>query len=144
MATTDPPPDNTTAPPPDKPTTVDPGSVKTTTSSPPTNIANTTPAATPTTTQPGNTLLNSNIIGEQLGTITHPKIGAGGVPDSYAKTVGFVQIMSVGINKRYNGKLTYEVFDLYGVGAPVDPVTVYRGETSVVNWDESSQFLLIK
>ena len=97
------------------------------------------PSNTVTTTQPGETLINSNIVGHELGDITHPIMGDGGVVNSYANTAGSVKLLSVGINKQFFGKLTYEVFDFYGEGAPVDPTRVFSGETSVVYWDESSQ-----
>ena len=101
----------------------------------------TTPIATTTSTTvaAGATLLNSRIVGHELGQIKYPVQGDGGVAKSYANTSGSVQLVSVGIDTNYTGKLTYEVFDIYGEGGAADPEVVFSGETSVTNWDPSSQ-----
>ena len=101
----------------------------------------TTPIATTTSTTvaAGATLLNSRIVGHELGQIKYPVQGDGGIAKSYANTSGSVQLISVGIDTNYTDKLTYEVFDVYGEGGAADPEVVFSGETSVTNWDPSSQ-----
>ena len=138
MPTSELPLDNTTAPPPSTGTSPVPEADTDPTTEPPTNVAITTPGVT-TTKKPGETLVNKNIVGHQLGAKDLPKKGDGGVANSYAKTTGSVELLSVGINKQFYGPLTYEVFDFYGDGAPIDPINVFSGKTSVVNWDEASQ-----
>jgi len=101
----------------------------------------TTPVATTTSTTvaAGATLLNSRIVGHELGQIKYPVQGDGGIAKSYANTSGSVQLISVGIDTNYTDKLTYEVFDVYGEGGAADPEVVFSGETSVTNWDPGSQ-----